>query len=412
VVDAPLRDRSLRTARHIANSIVKIATSPPNQLLDLSLGRGRSGIAVFLAHAGKCLKEPAFDEVAYEMIAEMVEELASTRLRPSLYNGFSGIAWAANHVIRCRNAPESIDFSAVDNALLSLVQTKQWRGEFDLISGLVGFGVYALDRLPNPTAERILVEITARLHELAQRNDGRITWFLPPEQMHLEARLLHPQGWYNLGVAHGVPGIISLLGAICRAGVEPGRTCDLIEGAVRWLTAQRLPEESVGCFPNWVEPGLSPRDETRLAWCYGDAGVAAALMVAGKGTGNATVRELAHDIGIRAALRSPETSKVVDAGLCHGSAGLAHLFARLHRATGDSRFRKAADYWLTVTLDMRVEDLPFGGFHQVLMTPETGSPRREATPGLLGGSAGIGLALLTAASEDQLGWDTILLCNM
>src|SRR5262245_54905738 len=67
-------------------------------------------------------------------------------------------------------------------------------------------------------------------------------------------------------------------------------------------------------------------------------------------------------IALRAAERPDATAGVIDAGLCHGAAGLAHIFHRLHRATGDVRLAGAARRWFARTLEMRHSRRGFGGF--------------------------------------------------
>jgi hypothetical protein len=46
----------------------------------------------------------------------------------------------------------------------------------------------------------------------------------------------------------------------------------MLDGAVAWLLAQRLPGAGAA-FPSYVGAGIDPRP-TRLAWCYGDLGLA------------------------------------------------------------------------------------------------------------------------------------------
>ncbi|HEY2510794.1 MAG TPA: lanthionine synthetase LanC family protein [Polyangiaceae bacterium] len=52
---------------------------------------------------------------------------------------------------------------------------------------------------------------------------------------------------------------------------------------------------------------------------------------------------------------------MIDAGICHGSAGLALMFGRLHRETGDARFDEAARAWIARILDLRALLLSAGG---------------------------------------------------
>src|SRR5262249_5851933 len=151
--------------------------------------------------------------------------------------------------------------------------------EYDLISGLVGIGVYALEGLPRPSARACLEAVIDRLAELAEERDGGGTWKTPPALLPEGQRARPPPRHPHLGAAHGVPGIIALLGKACGAPVAAATARPLLDGAVAWLLAQRLPAAAGACFPAWIAPDAAPRP-ARSAWCYGDPGVAATLLVA------------------------------------------------------------------------------------------------------------------------------------
>ncbi|SRR6266536_3468501 len=67
-------------------------------------------------------------------------------------------------------------------------------------------------------------------------------------------------------------------------------------------------------------------------------------------------------IARRADAREPEIAGVKDAGLCHGAAGLGHIFNRLFQATGEEVFREAARYWFERTLEMKRTGQGIAGF--------------------------------------------------
>src|SRR5208283_4546144 len=67
------------------------------------------------------------------------------------------------------------------------------------------------------------------------------------------------------------------LGLSCAAGVAVAKAHPLLEGAVRSLLAQQTP----GGFPAGTEKEQADQP-ARLAWCYGDPGVAAALLRAAR----------------------------------------------------------------------------------------------------------------------------------
>jgi len=58
----------------------------------------------------------------------------------------------------------------------------------------------------------------------------------------------------------------------------------LLDGAVRWLLSQRMDPDSPSAIPYVVAPEQAP-EPSRSAWCYGDPGVAATLLLATRAMG-------------------------------------------------------------------------------------------------------------------------------
>jgi hypothetical protein len=137
--------------------------------------------------------------------------------------------------------------------------------------------------------------------------------------------------------------------------------------------------------------------------------VAAALLLAARCVGELAWERAALAIALRAAARPPEQAGVRDAGLCHGAAGLGHLFNRLYQASGEPRLAEAARFWFRRTLELRHPGHGIAGF--AAFTPER-EERWVDEPGLLTGAAGIALALLAAATPVVPAWDRMLLVSI
>ena len=367
---------------------------------DPSLGSGNAGLAVFHAYRGD-------RDLAADRLDSALAAVASDASIASLYGGFAGVGWALTHLDNLFEAGED-PCAEVDEALVQMLRAGRWDGDYDLIVGLVGFAVYALERLPRPAAVACLELVVDRLAERAELQGDGATWWTAPELLPDWQRAQNPAGTYNFGVAHGIPGVIAVLARACASGVAEGTAQPLLEGAVDWLLAHRLPHGEASAFPSRWAPGR-PARPSRLAWCYGDPGVATTLLVAGRCAGRSDWEETALGLLRQAAACSPEDSYVVDAGVCHGAAGVAHLFNRAHQTTGDPTLAAAARSWFGRALDHAEKGAGVGGFWEVHTHPE--GTRKLATPGLLGGAAGIGLALLAATTDVEPGWDRILLAS-
>jgi hypothetical protein len=154
-------------------------------------------------------------------------------------------------------------------------------------------------------------------------------------------------------------------------------------------------------------PG-SDLEPARTAWCYGDPGVAAVLLNAARAFGRPDWEEAALDAARLAARRAPEVVRAVDAGLCHGAAGLGHLFNRMHQAAGDPELKEAAVAWFRRALELRTPGLGIAGYRAWTATRPGERAAWQDDPGFLLGASGVGLALLAAVSDVDPAWDRVL----
>ena len=393
---------------HICANLGRLPPGPNSSARDPFLAGGKAGEALFWSYLDRSTGRETAAERAVDCLEAAAGELAEQASAASLYSGFSGIGWAIEHLrgSLLDNAAEDLN-QDIDEALLLHLDHRPWTGGYDLVGGLAGLGVYALERLPSPTARDCLQRVIEHLAELAVELPGGLAWFTPCRLLHVSEAPKYPKGYYNLGLAHGVPGVIAILAAACRAGVAVVTARPMLEGAVSWLLSMRLDE---GWFPGLVVPDERPV-ASRLAWCYGNPGIAVALLAAARSVGNRHWEGEALEMARNAARWPVETSGVRDAGLCHGSAGLGHLFNRIYQATGDEVCGEAARVWLLCALEsMCPNDWPIGFPSWELVADAELELREHA--GILTGVSGVGLALLASTFSVAPDWDRFLLASL
>lgn len=398
----PILDEALRgTALEVVQSIAVHLRHYDAE--DATLSGGSAGLAVFYHYLDRAGMGDGHS--ARRFLEHAMDAVATTPMSASLYEGLLGIAWAVAHLGEQPGGGDALN--DVDSLLLDLLR-RPWHGDFDLTNGLVGIGVYARERLPSSAAEEMLTLVITQLDSLAVKGPDGLAWFTRPELLPADARMNYaPGGYYNLGMAHGVPGVIAFLSHADVLGVERNKVRRLLDDAIRWLLARRIDSSGAGQFPRCIGPGIVP-EPAKAAWCHGDPGVAMALMLAAKRTGQSHGELAAAAIGRWSAQQLREEPQVAEAGFCHGAAGLAHLYHRLYRATGDALFKAAAVTWVRRTLDMRT-DRGIGGY--LALTGSHGKTVWTPEPGMLTGAAGIGLALLAASTSIEPFWDRIYLLS-
>jgi len=339
---------------------------------------------------------PDPDDHSGDALATAIDALAKQGGSPALYGGAARVGWTIAHHADGGDAEAACD--AIDAVMLR--QLEDWTRDYDLISGLVGFGVYALER--GEAGAAVARAVVAGLEAYMARG-----WLTGPELLPAHQRLVAPDGYVNLGLAHGIPGVIAVLAQFCQRGLERDRAGEVLDSALRRLL-DGSPRRARGRFTSWqpTEYPASPR----LAWCYGDLGVAAALLGAGMAIGHDEARAAGLEVALDCAGRGLHDAFITDAGICHGAAGIAHLFNRMAQATGDAALRAAAVTWIDHTLAMR-SDEPLAGF-PANMPEEDGKRRMVADASLLTGAAGIALVLHAASSEIEPSWDRLLLVDL
>jgi lantibiotic modifying enzyme len=369
-VEGETAARALAAAVSIARDLTQ-ASGP-------GLSRGHAGLALFFAYLERSLGRAEAGELAQHHLELAIDELSEQPIAsPSLYFGFTGVAWVIEHLTAEDPAGDDDPNAEIDAALLSLLGRAPWKGEHDLLGGLVGLGVYALERLPRAPAAAMIPLLVARLSE---RIGG--------ETRELAAR--------DPGMAHGAAGVIALLARLIEEGAAGPEAAALLTATVD------------GVLPH-LFPGNGGEEED-LAWCSGGAGLSAALLAASRAGRRDDWELAARRLAVAMAERRPGDTRSFDPALCHGTAGLSHLFYRLYQATGHPAVLAAARHWLEHTLAARRPGEGIGGY-LCLGRQEDGRRGWIVNPGFLDGAAGTGLALLAAATPVAPAWDRLLLLS-
>lgn len=374
-----------------------------------SLGGGRASRALFFYHLARSTGDSAHRNRAKENLESCATAMASSPLPISLYSGLSGIAWLIAHLQRGLQDGEQYDLDEMDALLIeSLTPARSHQLGFDLISGLVGVGVYFLERMPSNSAEEGLRRVIGGLVACSERSADGVTWRTAPHLLLPEQREFFPLGRYDLGVAHGAPGVVAFLAHLCSNGALAHSALPLLADAVRWLLGRRFPALPEHSYPHWFAPdGAADAVATRAAWCYGDPGVAYALLAAARALAEPAVEAIARRMAISSLRRDVTHACVIDAPLCHGSAGLAHLAHVMWTYTQDPTLAAAAERWLRVTLEFRKPGRGVAGFESYWGVDRKWGPDSS----FLTGAAGIGLALLFALHPNERSWDRLLLMS-
>jgi lantibiotic biosynthesis protein len=367
------------------------------------------------------LAELDHDPVAVEAVAKILNGAIAGISRSrhwGLCGGLSGLGWVIHHLSSRRDegprkylddeAVAAVDalLDAIDQKLIEALSTGEWRDPFDQDNGLAGIGTYFIERWPGENGRRGLALIVDHLVRSSEVSDLGITWPADPIYLGISAHNLQPGVYFGLGLSDGVPGIIHFLGECWAADVRRDTCMGLLQG-LSWLFSQ-APPKAISRFGPWVMGGYSP-SASRLAWCHGDLGIAAVMFQIARRLQRADWRRAAQELLEGCLERPADISGMADATLCHGSAGVAHVFNRLYQTEGDLRCRDAARSWFEWILTTRAACASMsGGISSIEMRSPLTVDGFRADLSLRRGEPGIALALLAAATSIPPDWDRMI----
>lgn len=374
-----------------------------NDVNNLGLVNGLTGELLFLWQASCYDKTLVNEEIFYEKFEFLQENFSVAATNFSLENGLAGAGWFLEYINQAQGEdydPELCD--DIDNILLNTISVTSWRGEIEMLQGLAGLSIYGARRLLKTEQDDFYEKFINHFEKLATQIDKiTLSWQQPSYSVYRlnEEDISAPE--YNLGLAHGIVGIIA---AILPALNIPSlylRTKKLLVQSCDWLLQQELVgADKKSFFPS----SMNDNHYSRLGWCYGDLTIALTLARVGKVLEFPSYIEKAKEISLHASQREEYSAMVQDAGICHGSSGIALIFQLLHKELQLEELIPVVNNWLNVTLEL-YSDKGLKGYYKY-----SGFEKDHIESlGLLTGYSGIGLCFLALLTGDSEWTDCLLL---
>jgi lantibiotic biosynthesis protein len=311
-----------------------------------SLSTGAAGSLLIAARIMQLAPNPSRAARVRRLVNAVVEAVTTRPMRVGLWRGLVGSLYALEFVrwvdprLLGEHATAVGPFLVdMDELLVDALSQPSRRNEFDLIDGHCGVGVYALVRSDAAAATRLYQAAEQALERASEEHPEGRAWAAV-------ARAATP-GTHDLGVAHGTPAVIGLLAHALRRGLGTGRTARLLDESISWLRAQEDPSLPHSRFASCS--GLHGAS-SRLAWCYGDLGVAAMLAGAAAARHDPELDMYWRALAEHRIAQAADTWGLEDDALCHGRAGVLHLLRRLIAHDWDSPRARALAGELEQTL--------------------------------------------------------------
>lgn len=395
---------TLEEARRKASGEASLIGSP-------FVAGGSAGVALFLLEAAAALQQEELAEAAVDLLDSAIARLPEIESGVGLFTGLAGIgsvAWLASgdpisaHWRRGAQVCEELDRVLLE----SVSETGEWI-PFDLLDGVAGVLLYALERYDTPSGQALAESCIRRLELTSASTRGGVAWVVPRHTLNSLALATFPEGTYPLGTAHGIAGVIAALARTVAVAPNLPGCKELLERALRTLIGWKLPSTTDGFFPRLGTDDGPVGTRADASWCWGDPGIAAVLFSAGRITDDEYVRCLGLEAATQMTQVRPFAGPLADGCLCHGWAGIAHIMRWFHHQTSEERFAEATRAWLRALLGCGRKPDGVGGLYFRDVRPNQELYMRPDVS-LLSGSSGVGLALLAMTAETPSRWDRML----
>jgi lantibiotic modifying enzyme len=383
------------------------------------------GLAMFLADYTLHTQDHQFEDVIYQCVTNCLENIGLEH-KLSL-SGIAGIGWGLNYLVS-REVFENDEVAPYLHRLASVVTESLYMPneavQYDLMHGFIGKILFLIAQYHNGLTSKADLQAAIRtslqyLQTTATKDSTGIAW----------KYALRNDIDYSVGLSHGQPAILMYLCELLYLDIlsdtEHQQISEWIEGIIQWILDKReVNDQQTIVYPQTITSGEKPACYNRLAWCYGDFGVAIAFLNAGKLLNNEaytnegkllllqTTQVPVTKSGIR---ENPERSSELEMGICHGVAGVAHMFHRFAQVYPEPSLQQSTTHWFDLMLKNAKMDQPYVDWKALVVSEEGTKSEWLPEEGLLLGAIGMGMVLLhdyLMEPTQGLQWDHFLYTDL
>lgn len=356
-----------------------------------------------------------FDECAHRYLEKVNNSLGQNNMYDiSLFDGLCGVGFAANcmsdngkqYQSFIRNLNEHI-LDIADRNILQYRKLPLNELIYDTMYGLTGTANYLLNFKSESRVKNTLLNILQYLVDICTTSiDGIPKFAIRADQSQLFSASNDSRIRYvNLGVSHGIPGILLILCKSYESGIYVTNQLEAIKYLSEYISNSCVKNSNMIFWESQKIIGID-NDEavpSRDAWCYGTPGVSYSLLVASNLLNDNEMHNLAID-SMKLSLKS--LREVISPTFCHGLSGLCCLARKFYEYTNDNYFYEMYMKLFEHILDLYSDQHPFGFIDKEV---EKGQITNKHEIGLLTGTTGVLLTILSCYKPIKTQWESIFL---
>ncbi|WP_348737517.1 lanthionine synthetase C family protein [Tenacibaculum sp. 190524A02b] len=394
------------------DEIYRVITNEYHNNNQVSTLTGLTGLSIFLSYYCRYKNINDEETVNTTIINNSIAKINEGYSYPSFCSGIAGLGWGLDHLeqegfinVECDDLLPNFD-DYLYNAMISDLS----KNHYDYLHGAIGYAFYFFKRYKNTQSQKlkkkytkILFNFINALEKLSKPSSNNTLKWASFAKGNSELV-------YNLSLSHGMSSIIGILTKLHYYDDFKEATGVMLQRAINYiLKFKKINSKNQSIFPNVVPAIGEVEYSSRMAWCYGDLGIGIRLWHASKVLKNENLKDTSLKILKDSSKRRiPENTLVVDAGICHGSFGVAQIYNCMYRETKLQVFKETSEFWIKDGLSKAVFKDGLAGYKQ-WKGNEYGGWVSEIS--ILEGVAGIGLVILDYLTGKDNNWDECLMIS-
>lgn len=361
---------------------------------------GTLGLLFYYYHLADVTGDTSYSALAEEMLAgvfDKINEGEDIIASSTFSSGLAGFTFAVSFLQKEGYLDIDIhtELSELDELLFNVATEQIEQDCIDYLHGAFGIIHYFSQRTPNA---QTCYYLDALIEQACNRRvqENNTCWF-----RNCSLRTANKNAAeINFSLSHGLTGILLILLNAYEVSAHKTLIREVLESGIRFIQQHQLQQqpEKYTVFPFAFNNGQRAQAyPNRMAWCYGDLNEVLLLNRAGRLLGDATLVNLAKEVGYQSTLRkTADATMITDSHFCHGASGIAQFYKVLYDETGAAFYQDAYQYWITQTMELLDKDLAAGAY--------------STNPNdYLEGLVGVAFTLLSYTTDKKLNWSKSLL---
>lgn len=286
-------------------------------------------------------------------------------------------------------------------------------GDYDAVQGLSGVGIALSPFSDIPSVKNILYFIINYFNDLS----AEYIWcqkkvpkfYIQGVNVRKDDRNRFPNGYLNLGVAHGIGGPLAFLANMYKEGLiidshlkSIQYLCSIFmkykivdtKGIINWPTQIDYWNLESGKDVNYYR-------ESRASWCYGNIGILSVLNLVAQSTCDMRLHNFVKDNVINLSQQDNYALNLTSPILCHGYAGVLTMLIVIYKNTNHRDILKKIHEIVKIIIELYDEKNRYGYINsgKILINNQTVIKQQEGHD-LLNGAVGTILSLISFLLED------------